>query len=140
MRSCRWSVEQLKQQKGDAHRVHPTVIRAWGSYTVLEEGLGYKIKKIMVNPGAKLSLQMHHQRSEHWVVVEGIATVTCGESVYTIQSNQSTFAQWVSNTVWKMLQISRFGWLRYRAVVIWEKMTSSDLKMITDASRSSKQT
>ncbi|MEC4678293.1 MAG: mannose-1-phosphate guanylyltransferase/mannose-6-phosphate isomerase [Nitrospirota bacterium] len=84
-------VELLKQQKGDVHRVHPTVIRAWGSYTVLEEGLGYKIKKIMVNPGAKLSLQMHHKRSEHWVVVEGIATVTCGESVYTIQTNQSTF-------------------------------------------------
>ncbi len=84
-------VELLKQKKGDEHRVHPTVIRAWGSYTVLEEGLGYKIKKIMVNPGAKLSLQMHHKRSEHWVVVEGVATVTCGESVYTIQTNQSTF-------------------------------------------------
>ncbi len=84
-------VELLKQQKGDVHRVHPTVVRAWGSYTVLEEGLGYKIKKIMVNPGAKLSLQMHHKRSEHWVVVEGIATVTCGESVYTIPANQSTF-------------------------------------------------
>lgn len=84
-------VEILKQREGDAHRVHTTVIRAWGSYTVLEEGLGYKIKKIMVHPGAKLSLQMHHKRSEHWVVVEGVATVTCGESVYTIQMNQSTF-------------------------------------------------
>lgn len=84
-------VALLKQQKGDVHRVHPTVIRAWGSYTVLEEGLGYKIKKIVVNPGAKLSLQMHHKRSEHWIVVEGVATVTCGESVYTIQTNQSTF-------------------------------------------------
>lgn len=84
-------VEILKQREGDTHRVHKTVIRAWGSYTVLEEGPGYKIKKIMVHPGAKLSLQMHHKRSEHWVVVEGVATVTCGESVYTIQMNQSTF-------------------------------------------------
>ncbi len=84
-------VELLKLGEGDTHRVHKTVIRAWGSYTVLEEGPGYKIKKIMVHPGAKLSLQMHHKRSEHWVVVEGVATVTCGESVYTIQTNQSTF-------------------------------------------------
>ena len=81
----------LKQRQDDAHLVHKTVIRAWGSYTVLEEGPGYKIKKIIVNPKAKLSLQMHRKRSEHWVVVEGLATVTCGESVYTIPANQSTF-------------------------------------------------
>lgn len=80
-----------KQKNGDSHRVHRTVIRAWGSYTVLEEGRGYKVKKLVVNPRSKLSLQMHENRSEHWVVVEGIATVTCGTSVYTIPANQSTF-------------------------------------------------
>lgn len=84
-------VEELKKQNGDKHRVHRTVIRAWGTYTVLEEGNGYKIKRIMVNPKSKLSLQMHKKRSEHWVVVSGIARVTCGESIYTIQTNQSTF-------------------------------------------------
>jgi len=84
-------VEGIKDQHGDTHRVHRTVIRAWGSYTVLEEGEGYKVKKIFVNPKSKLSLQMHHKRSEHWVVVEGEATVTCGESVYVIRKNQSTF-------------------------------------------------
>ncbi len=84
-------VEVLKKHNGDAHRIHRTVIRAWGSYTILEEGTGYKVKKLVVNPKSKLSLQMHENRSEHWVVVEGIATVTCGTSVYTIPANQSTF-------------------------------------------------
>ncbi|MFQ5580665.1 MAG: mannose-1-phosphate guanylyltransferase/mannose-6-phosphate isomerase [Nitrospiria bacterium] len=85
-------VKVLKDRdNGDEHRVHRTVIRAWGTYTVLEEGVGYKIKRIVVNPGAKLSLQMHHKRSEHWVVVSGTARITCGESVFTIQTNQSSF-------------------------------------------------
>ncbi len=84
-------VEILKTKKGEAHRVHKTVIRPWGSYTVLEEGLGYKIKRIMVNPKSRLSLQSHTKRSEHWVVVSGTARATCGESVYTIGQNQSTF-------------------------------------------------
>jgi len=84
-------VEILKKQKVDSHRVHRKVIRAWGSYTVLEEGDGFKIKRIVVNPKSKLSLQRHRKRSEHWVVVSGTARVTCGESVYTIQANQSTF-------------------------------------------------
>lgn len=84
-------VEALKKRNGDEHRIHRTVIRAWGTYTVLEDGENYKIKRIMVNPKSKLSLQMHNKRSEHWVVVSGTARVTCGESVYTIQANQSTF-------------------------------------------------
>lgn len=84
-------VEALKKKSGDEHRVHRTVIRAWGAYTVLEEGQNYKIKRIMVNPHARLSLQTHSKRSEHWVVVAGTARVTCGESVYTIHANQSTF-------------------------------------------------
>lgn len=84
-------VEALRKRNGDEHRVHRTVVRAWGTYTVLEEGRDYKIKRIVVNPRSRLSLQMHHQRSEHWVVVSGTARVTCGESVYTIQANQSTF-------------------------------------------------
>ncbi len=84
-------VEVLKKQGGDVHRVHRTVVRAWGTYTVLEEGKEYKIKRIMVNPMSRLSLQSHKMRSEHWVVVSGTARVTCGESVYTISANQSTF-------------------------------------------------
>ncbi|HET6370735.1 MAG TPA: mannose-1-phosphate guanylyltransferase/mannose-6-phosphate isomerase [Nitrospiria bacterium] len=84
-------VSALKARNGEEHLVHRTVHRPWGSFTVLEKGPGYKIKRIEVNPGAKLSLQMHHKRSEHWVVISGTAKVTCGQSVYTIPSNQSTF-------------------------------------------------
>ena len=68
-----------------------TEIRPWGSFTTLEEGVGYKIKRIEVNPGHRLSLQMHHHRSEHWIVVSGTAKVTCGEQEMILSSNQSTY-------------------------------------------------
>ncbi len=66
-------------------------IRPWGSFTTLEEGMGYKIKRIEVNPGHRLSLQMHHHRSEHWIVVSGTAKVTCGGQEMILGSNQSTY-------------------------------------------------
>lgn len=66
-------------------------IRPWGSFTTLEEGTGYKIKRIEVNPGHRLSLQMHHHRSEHWIVVSGTAKVTCGDREMILSSNQSTY-------------------------------------------------
>ena len=84
-------VEILKARGGDTHRTHRTVLRNWGRYTVLEERADYKIKKIVVNPHARLSLQMHAKRAEHWVVVTGTARVTVGESVYVLSANQSTF-------------------------------------------------
>jgi mannose-6-phosphate isomerase len=59
--------------------VAATELRPWGSFTVLEEGRGYKIKRIEVKPGHRLSLQMHYHRSEHWIVVSGTAKVTCAE-------------------------------------------------------------
>jgi len=65
--------------------------RPWGSFTVLEEGRGYKIKRIEVNPGHRLSLQMHHHRSEHWIVVSGTAKVICGDKELIIYQNQSTY-------------------------------------------------
>ncbi len=65
--------------------------RPWGSFTVLEEGRGYKIKRIEVNPGHRLSLQMHHHRSEHWIVVSGTAKVICGDNESIIYQNQSTY-------------------------------------------------
>lgn len=66
-------------------------IRPWGSFTTLESGPGYKIKRIEVHPGHRLSLQMHHHRSEHWIVVSGTAKVICGESVDILGPNQSTY-------------------------------------------------
>jgi mannose-1-phosphate guanylyltransferase / mannose-6-phosphate isomerase len=83
-------VEILKQQGAPEHLEHLTVHRPWGSYTVLEEGPGYKVKRVTVKPGGRLSLQMHHQRSEHWVVITGTARVTRGEEVFDLQVGQST--------------------------------------------------
>jgi mannose-6-phosphate isomerase len=65
--------------------------RPWGTYTVLEENKSYKIKRIEVQPGQRLSLQKHHHRSEHWIVVSGTARVTCGDREFDVNVNESTF-------------------------------------------------
>ena len=65
--------------------------RPWGTYTVLEENSHYKINRIEVLPGQRLSLQKHHHRSEHWIVVSGTALVTCGEREFMVNVNESTF-------------------------------------------------
>jgi mannose-1-phosphate guanylyltransferase/mannose-6-phosphate isomerase len=84
-------VKRLKSIDHESHKVPRTVVRPWGSYTVIENGEGFKIKRIEVKPGAALSLQMHHHRSEHWVVVQGTAHVTNGEEQLRVQRNQSTY-------------------------------------------------
>jgi len=85
-------VDQLKQDKeAQEHLFHCTVNRPWGSYTVLEEHPGFKMKRITVHPGASLSLQRHQHRSEHWVVVSGTAKVTRNEQTETVNKNQSTY-------------------------------------------------
>lgn len=81
----------LKRAGHEAHRLHRTVHRPWGTYTVLEEGPHFKIKRIEVKPGAALSLQMHHHRSEHWVVVSGTARVVNGQQELFVQTNESTY-------------------------------------------------
>lgn len=81
----------LKAKGHEAHKLHRTVHRPWGSYTILEEGMGFKIKRIEVKPGASLSLQQHKHRSEHWVVVSGIAKVTRNEDIFLMNVNESTF-------------------------------------------------
>ena len=68
-----------------------TEFRPWGSFTTLEEGLGYKIKRIEVNPGHRLSLQMHYHRSEHWIVVSGTARVICDEKETLLKQKESTY-------------------------------------------------
>ncbi|PNW00658.1 mannose-1-phosphate guanylyltransferase/mannose-6-phosphate isomerase [Pseudomonas protegens] len=83
--------QELKRLGHDAYKLHRTVTRPWGTYTVLEEGPRFKIKRIMVKPNASLSLQMHHHRSEHWIVVSGMALVTNGEDEFLLNTNESTF-------------------------------------------------
>ncbi len=85
-------VDALHEKGATEHIFHTKVHRPWGSYTVLEEDPeGFKLKRIEVAPGARLSLQSHRQRSEHWVVVSGTATVTNGEEIITVYKNQSTY-------------------------------------------------
>ena len=84
-------VARVKAHKPELTEIHQTVYRPWGSYTVLEERTNFKIKRIVVNPGAKLSLQMHKHRAEHWVVVSGTATIHNNEIEYNLQENQSTY-------------------------------------------------
>lgn len=82
---------ELKARGHEAHKVHRTVHRPWGTYTVLEEGPRFKIKRIVVKPGASLSLQMHHHRSEHWVVVSGMAKVVNGDREFFVAIDESTY-------------------------------------------------
>ena len=84
-------VEQLqKQQRAEAH-LHRQVYRPWGTYEGVDDGDRYQVKRITVKPGASLSLQMHHHRAEHWIVVKGTARVTCGDKVSLLTENQSTY-------------------------------------------------
>lgn len=83
--------KRLKLENHQAYRLHRTVARPWGTYTILEEGPRFKIKRIVVKPGAALSLQMHHHRSEHWIVVQGMAKVVNGGETRLINTNESTF-------------------------------------------------
>jgi mannose-6-phosphate isomerase-like protein (cupin superfamily) len=84
-------VEELKRNGLEEHLLHRTVERPWGSYTVLEKGQGFKIKRVVLKPKARLSLQLHRRRSEHWVVVEGTAKVTRENETYLVQRSESAF-------------------------------------------------
>lgn len=94
-KSCVQDVKQivvkLKEKEHQAYKLHREVHRPWGTYTVLEEGSRFKIKRIVVKPCASLSLQMHHYRSEHWVVVSGTARVINGDQELIVNTNESTF-------------------------------------------------
>lgn len=84
-------VERLKQKQRPETDMHRRVYRPWGSYETVDKSQFFQVKRITVKPGASLSLQMHNHRSEHWVVVKGVATVTRGEEEFTIKENESTY-------------------------------------------------
>jgi mannose-1-phosphate guanylyltransferase/mannose-6-phosphate isomerase len=85
------AVNILKQRLPSVTENHLTVYRPWGSYTIIDEGVGFKSKRLSVLPGKKLSVQMHYHRSEHWVVVSGTAIVTVGEDRRILEKGESTF-------------------------------------------------
>ena len=84
-------VDELERQGREHHIQHRKVYRPWGSYEGIDAGERFQVKRIIVNPGAKLSLQMHHHRAEHWIVVAGTARVTCGDKEFLLYENESTF-------------------------------------------------
>ena len=83
-------VKKLEEESREEKNLHRKVNRPWGWYDNVDEGERFKVKRIQVKPGASLSLQMHHHRAEHWIVVKGTAEVTNGDQVFTLQENQST--------------------------------------------------
>ena len=85
------AVKVLKSRDSELPNIHLTAHRPWGTYTVLEDTPGYKIKRIEVKPGKRLSLQKHFHRNEHWIVVSGTATVTVGDTVKLVRPNESTY-------------------------------------------------
>lgn len=95
--SKKGSSQKVKQivnevrQTSELHNIHLTAHRPWGTYTVLEDTPGYKIKRIVVQPGKRLSLQKHFHRNEHWIVLSGTATVTVGEDTFLVRPNESTY-------------------------------------------------
>ena len=84
-------VDRLKLEGSDQHVAHVRVVRPWGSYQSIDAGHHFQVKQLTVKPGARLSLQSHRQRAEHWVVVEGRARVTRDEEVFDLEPNQSTY-------------------------------------------------
>jgi len=84
-------VDWLKKNKREEARAHRKVYRPWGYYDSIDQGNRFKVKRIVVNSGAKLSLQMHHHRAEHWIVVSGTATVTRGDETFLVSENESTY-------------------------------------------------
>ncbi len=84
-------VQHIKDLGGSEYKQHREVYRPWGKYDSIDNGNRYQVKRITVSPGAKLSVQMHHHRAEHWIVVTGTAKVTNGEETYLVTENESTY-------------------------------------------------
>jgi mannose-1-phosphate guanylyltransferase len=84
-------VAQIKESGRTQHYQHRMVYRPWGIYDSIDSGDRYQVKRIVVKPGAKLSVQMHHHRAEHWVVVSGTAKVTNGDKTFLVTENESTY-------------------------------------------------
>jgi mannose-1-phosphate guanylyltransferase/mannose-6-phosphate isomerase len=85
------AVEWLKGEAREEHLIHRKVYRPWGNYECIDTGERFQVKRITVKPGAALSLQLHHHRAEHWIVVSGTAHVTRGEDVFIVTENESTY-------------------------------------------------
>ena len=117
----------------DVDRIGERMERPWGAWTLLEMGSGYKVKRLEVRPGKRLSLQKHFCRSEHWVVVQGTARVTNDDRVFLLKMNESTFIPLGVSIAWR-IPIPRLFWLsRCRVAPIFARPTSSVWRTISAA-------
>ena len=91
MQNIKNVVNRLKAEKRPEFEFHREVFRPWGSYDSIDNGARFQVKRITVKPGEKLSVQMHHHRAEHWIVVSGTANVTIGEKTQLVTENESTY-------------------------------------------------
>ena len=91
VQDVRTIVQRLEKCGRDETVTHREVFRPWGSFESVERGERYQVKRIKVKPGERLSLQMHHHRAEHWIVVRGTAEVTRGDETFTLAENESTY-------------------------------------------------
>ncbi len=87
----KYIVDKLSLLSRKELNIHRKVHRPWGWYDSIDEGSRFKVKRILVKPGASLSLQKHHHRAEHWIVVQGTAEITCGSEILLLKENQSTY-------------------------------------------------
>ena len=84
-------VNKLNENNRPETNFHRKIYRPWGYFDLIDLGDGFQVKRLLINPGAKISLQKHLHRAEHWVVVRGLATITSGEKIIELKINQSTF-------------------------------------------------
>jgi mannose-1-phosphate guanylyltransferase / mannose-6-phosphate isomerase len=91
VQDVRQLVARLKDAGRHEHSLHREVHRPWGSYDSIDNGHRFQVKRLTIKPGAQISLQLHHHRAEHWIVVSGTARITCGERIFLLEENQSTF-------------------------------------------------
>jgi len=124
-------VNQLGQQKREEHTLHRKVHRPWGWYDSIDEGGRFKVKRIQVNPKASLSLQKHHHRAEHWIVVTGTAEITNGDKVLTLtETNRLTF-RWVRCIASLIQELFLWKSSKCNLEATWAKTISCALKIPT---------
>jgi len=134
-------VENLKRKQRSETHLHRKVYRPWGNYETIDKSIGFQVKRITVKPGAALSLQLHHHRSEHWVVVSGVAKVTCGENVFTLQKNQSAYIPVATKhrlencgtTPLEMIEVQSGDYLEEDDIVRFEDAYGRETKTVVDA-------
>jgi mannose-1-phosphate guanylyltransferase/mannose-6-phosphate isomerase len=122
-------VNILKERGDERAEIHKTVYRPWGSYTVFEEGALYKMKKLTVLPGKRLSLQKHYHRNEHWVVVKGVAKVRVGDRTFVLERGENTFIP--AGTVHRLENPGKIT-LEIIEVQIGEYLGEDDIERVED--------